>query len=96
MPDGDATRTLVSTDGRVSLPRAVRERHGWTEGTVLEIVDGPEGVTLRPARDNPLFPPTRPEDVRGILKYTGPPVSIEEMHKGIENEVRRLHALGRY
>lgn len=96
MPDGEAMRTLVSTDGQVSLPKAVRERHGWTDGTVLEVVDGPDGVTLRPADAAPAFPPTRPEDVRGTLKYDGPPISVEDMHRGIEDEVRRLHALGRY
>jgi AbrB family looped-hinge helix DNA binding protein len=93
VPDGDRLRTRISTKGQVILPKAVRDRHGWTAGTVLEVEDGPSGVTLKPAR---VFPPTRPEDVRGVLKYDGPPISIEDMHKGIEDEVRRQHARGRY
>jgi AbrB family looped-hinge helix DNA binding protein len=95
MPDGDRpkTRTRISTKGQVILPKPVRDRHGWVAGTVLEIEDGPNGVTLKPAR---LFPPTRPEDVFGMLEYNGPPISVEDMHKAIEDEVLRRHARGRY
>ena len=95
MPNGDRlpSKTRVSTKGQVILPKAVRDRHGWTAGTVLEIEDGPNGVTLKPAR---IFPLTRPEDARGILKYNGPSVSIEDMHRGIEDEFRRRYARGRY
>jgi AbrB family looped-hinge helix DNA binding protein len=86
-------KTRLSTKGQVILPKAVRDRHGWTAGTELQIVDGPDGVTLRPARP---FPPTRPEDVRGILKYDGPPISIEDMDAAITEEVRDRIARGRY
>ena len=30
--------------GRVVIPRAVRQRHGWRTGTVLELSEGPDGV----------------------------------------------------
>jgi AbrB family looped-hinge helix DNA binding protein len=101
MPDGEAARnrgqrTRVSTKGQVILPKAVRDRHGWTAGTVLEITDGPSGVTLsEPAH---VFPPTRPEDVFGMLKpfYDGPPRTVEEMNTAVEAEVLRRHARGRY
>jgi AbrB family looped-hinge helix DNA binding protein len=93
MPDGDRLKTRVSTKGQVILPKAVRDRHGWKAGTVLEIEDGPNGVTLKPAR---LFPPTRLEDVVGMLEYNGPPISIEDMHKAIDEEVLARHARGRY
>jgi AbrB family looped-hinge helix DNA binding protein len=56
MPDGNRLKTRVSTKGQVILPKALRERHGWGAGTVLEVVDGPHGVTLRPV---PLVTPTR-------------------------------------
>jgi AbrB family looped-hinge helix DNA binding protein len=85
--------TTVSTKGQVILPKAVRERRKWGPGTRLEVVDTPEGVLLKPA---PLFPRTRPEDVFGSLAYKGPPKTIEEMNAGIEAEVRRRHARGRY
>jgi AbrB family looped-hinge helix DNA binding protein len=85
--------TTVSTKGQVILPKAVRERRKWGPGTRLEVVDTPEGVLLKPA---PLFARTRPEDVFGSLAYKGPPKTIEEMNAGIEAEVRRRHARGRY
>ncbi|HEX7324593.1 MAG TPA: AbrB/MazE/SpoVT family DNA-binding domain-containing protein [Rhodanobacteraceae bacterium] len=86
--------TTVSTKGQVVLPAAVRKRLGWDAGTQLVVEETPQGVLLK---GKSLFgPPTRPEDVFGMLKYNGPPVSIEEMDKAIETEVLRRHARGRY
>ena len=36
------------------------------------------------------FPPTTFEEVLGCLQYDGPPITIEEMDKAIEREVRRM------
>jgi len=85
--------TTVSTKGQVILPVAVRKRHGWDAGTKLVVEDTPQGVLLK---DSPFGPPTRIEDVYGAAKYKGLPVSIEEMDKAVEAEVRRRHARGRY
>ncbi len=95
MPDGDKLTTRVSTKGQVILPKAVRDRHGWTAGTVLRIEDGPNGVTLTPEKP---FPPTRLEDVAGMLAqfYSGPPKTLEEMDAAITEEVLARHARGRY
>jgi hypothetical protein len=30
--------------GRLVIPRAVRQRHGWRAGTVLELREGPDGL----------------------------------------------------
>lgn len=81
------TKTRLSSKGQVIIPKAVRDAHGWRPGIELEVEDRGDVVVLRPA--NP-FPPTKAEDVRGFLKYEGPPVSIEEMHEGIEREARRM------
>jgi hypothetical protein len=43
-----------------------------------------------------LFPPTKIDDVAGILKYKGKPKTIREMDESIAMEVKRRHALGRY
>jgi len=80
-------KTRLSSKGQVIIPKAVRERHGWAPGTELEVEDQGEVVVLRPAR---LFPPTTYEEVRGCLKYDGPPATIEEMHEAIEIEARRM------
>jgi hypothetical protein len=48
---------------------------------------------LKPA---PVFAPTRPEDVAGMLVYRGPPKTLEEMDTAITAEVTRRRARGRY
>jgi AbrB family looped-hinge helix DNA binding protein len=89
----DGSTTTLSTKGQVVLPKSIRERRRWGPGTRLLVEDTPEGVLLKPA---PLFPPTRPEDVYGMLKYSGPPKTIEEMDAAITAEVKRRHARGRH
>jgi len=95
MPDGDRLSTEVSTTGDVTLPQAVRDRHGWRAGTVLEIEERPDGVLLKVSIPRPT---KRLEEVAGMLKkyYSGPPKTIEEMNAGIEAEVLARHARGRY
>ena len=85
--------TTVSTKGQVILPSAIRQRRDWGAGTRLIVEETAEGVLLRSA---PIFPPTRPEDVRGSLAYTGRPKTIEEMDAAVLEEARRRHARGRY
>jgi AbrB family looped-hinge helix DNA binding protein len=85
--------TTVSTKGQVILPKAVRQRRDWRAGTRLIVEETPDGVLLRRA---PVFPETRPEDVRGMLAYKGTPKTLEEMDAGIVAEVKRRHARGRY
>lgn len=89
----DTLTTTVSTKGQVILPKAIRERRRWAAGTRLVVEETSDGVLLKNA---PIFAPSRPEDVRGMLAYKGKPKTIEEMNAGIEAEVRRRHARGRY
>jgi AbrB family looped-hinge helix DNA binding protein len=85
--------TTVSTKGQVILPKAIRQRRHWEPGTRLVVEDTAEGVLLKAA---PVFAPTRPEDVAGMLAYRGRPKTLEEMDAAITVEVRRRHARGRY
>lgn len=85
--------TTVSTKGQVILPSAIRRKREWAAGTRLVVEETAEGVLLKSA---PIFPPTRPEDVRGSLPYKGKPKTIEEMNEGVMEEARRRHARGRY
>jgi AbrB family looped-hinge helix DNA binding protein len=39
--------TKVSAKGQVVIPKDVRDRLRWPQGTELEVVDGPAGVMLR-------------------------------------------------
>ena len=85
--------TSVSTKGQVILPKAIRQRRSWAAGTRLVVEDTAEGVLLKAA---PVFVPTRPEDVAGMLAYRGPPKTLEEMDAAITTEVKRRRARGRY
>ena len=85
--------TTVSTKGQVILPKAIRLKRKWGAGTKLVVEETPEGVLLKAA---PMFPPSRPEDVFGMLNYKGKPKTIEEMDAAIVAEVKRRHARGRY
>jgi AbrB family looped-hinge helix DNA binding protein len=80
--------TTLSTKGQVILPKAIRDRRNWSPGARLTIEETEDGVILR---STPLFPPTRLEDVFGMVKTTGPAKTIEEMDAGILAEARRRH-----
>jgi AbrB family looped-hinge helix DNA binding protein len=80
-------KTRLSSKGQVIIPKAVRDRHGWATGLELEVEDRGDAVVLRPAKP---FSPTRFEEVRGCLKYDGPPLTIEEMDEAVEREARRM------
>lgn len=81
-------KTKLSTKGQVILPKAIRDRKNWGPGVNLVVEETPEGVLLK---REPLFPPTTPEQVFGMLKYTGPAKTIEEMDQGVMDEARRQY-----
>ncbi|WIG55912.1 MAG: transcriptional regulator AbrB [Rhodanobacteraceae bacterium] len=85
--------TTVSTKGQVILPKAIRGKRHWHAGTRLVVEDTPDGVLLKNA---PLFKPTRPEDVFGMLGYRGEAKTIPQMEAAVAEEVQRRHACGRY
>lgn len=47
------TRTIIDADGRVEIPREVREALSLAPGDPLEIESSGEEITLRPARPVP-------------------------------------------
>jgi AbrB family looped-hinge helix DNA binding protein len=87
------TTTKISTKGQVVLPQEIRESRKWRAGTELIVEETTDGVLLRAAKP---FPPTKFEDVFGMLQYKGKPKTLEEMDAGIEKEVKARHARGRY
>jgi AbrB family looped-hinge helix DNA binding protein len=93
MASAETLTTIVSTKGQVILPKAIRQRRHWEPGTRLVVEDTPDGVLLKPA---PVFAPTRPEDVAGMLAYRGPPKTLEEMDAAITAEAARRRARDRY
>ncbi len=85
--------TKLSSKGQIILPKSVRDARQWKPGTEFAVETVKEGVLLRPLKP---FPPTKLADLYGVLKYDGPPKTVEEMHESIAKEVRRRRALGRY
>jgi AbrB family looped-hinge helix DNA binding protein len=84
--DDAMARTRLSSKGQVIIPKAVRDRQGWQPGVELEVEDRGDAVVLR--RPKP-FPPTTFEEVRGCLKYDGPPATIEEMDEAVAEHIRQ-------
>ena len=78
--------TVVSTKGQVILPKAIRDQRQWPAGTRLTVEDTPDGVLLRPV---PAFAETTPAAVYGVLKRSGPALSLEDMDAAIAAEARR-------
>jgi len=93
MPNRERATTTVSTKGQVILPKAIRERRKWRPGTRLVVEETENGVLLKAA---PLFAPTRPEEVAGMLAYSGPAKTLAEMDAAITSEVERRRVRGRY
>jgi AbrB family looped-hinge helix DNA binding protein len=79
-------RTRLSSKGQVIIPKAVRERHGWSAGVELEVDEQGDSVVLRRAGQ---FPPTRFEDVYGCLKHDGPPITVAAMDEAVRREARK-------
>ena len=78
--------TVVSTKGQVILPKSIRDRRHWTQGTRLTVEDTPEGVLLKAT---PLFPDTAVDAVFGSMKRSGPALSLEEMDAAVAREAKR-------
>jgi AbrB family looped-hinge helix DNA binding protein len=79
-------KTRISSKGQVVIPKDVRDRHGWKEGTELEVEDGTTSITLRAAAP---FPRTTIDQVAGCLKYRGRPLTLEEMDEAVAREARK-------
>nr|WP_295662250.1 AbrB/MazE/SpoVT family DNA-binding domain-containing protein [Polymorphobacter sp.] len=82
MANAQEVITTVSTKGQVILPSDVRRRRRWDAGTKLVVEETAEGVLLRAAAR---FPPTTSDEVFGMLKYDGPPISIEDMNAAVDD-----------
>ena len=78
--------TKLSSKGQVILPKSVRDARHWRPGMEFTVEEVGGGVLLRPLKP---FKPTRHEDVFGCLKYSGPPLSIEDMEQAILEEASR-------
>lgn len=86
------SRTKMSKAGAVVLPKAVRDAHGFSEGTEFEVIDGGREIMLRPVEvkaEAPKKTLTVEEFLAMRPVYKGPPLTDEMIRKGIEEEARR-------
>lgn len=77
------TATLT-TKGQLTLPKAIRERLGLHSGDRVEFRVTAEGDILVEAATVDL------RDLRGVLKWDGPPVSVQEMEAAVRRAGTRL------
>ena len=89
MPFPERATTTVSTEGRITLPKGMREALRWNAGTPLAVVVMDGGVLLKHVA---VFAETSPEDVFGCLAFDGAAKSIEELDDGVQREARHRHS----
>ena len=81
--------TLLSTKGQIVIPKALREARGWHAGMSLAVEEVPEGLLLRPAAQDTLFPPTTIERAVGSAGYEGPRLSDADLARALDEEGRK-------
>lgn len=73
--------TKLSSKGQVIIPKTLRSRYNWRTGQELSVIDTGDGILLKPSHP---FKKTELDHVAGILKYSGKPVSLDEMEAAIK------------
>jgi AbrB family looped-hinge helix DNA binding protein len=83
-------RAKISSKGQLVLPKAVRDAHGLVAGSEVDIESKGDRIVLRPSSGKSS---TRRvytiDEVAGMLKYDGPPVSIRDMDREVDEMFRR-------
>jgi AbrB family looped-hinge helix DNA binding protein len=82
-------RAKISSKGQLVLPKAVRDAYGLSAGSEVDIEGVGDTIVLRPRRKKARRTYTI-DEVAGFLKYDGPPVTLEDMDRAIEDEARRM------
>jgi AbrB family looped-hinge helix DNA binding protein len=73
-------QSTVTAKGQTTIPKAIRDHLGLKPGGKVRYFVTHDGRVL-------LAPVLPAAALRGIVKYDGPPVSIEEMDAGIAEAV---------
>lgn len=66
----------LSSKGQIVIPKEIREQLHWDAGTQITLFSGASGVTLKAV---PKKTGRRLEDLIGMLKHDGPPLSTEAL-----------------
>lgn len=73
--------TRLSTKGQLILPKSVRDAGKWEPGTEFEVSARDGGVFLAPRSARKRY---TIDDLIGCLPYEGPPTTLQEMQRGID------------
>ncbi len=73
---------VVTSKGQITIPVEVRKDLGLKSGDKLELNRNAETGDYALKRKTGLI-----QELRGMFKYTGPPISIEEMNQGIADHL---------
>ena len=73
--------TTLSSNGRVTIPKPLRDAQFWTPGQQLDVIVVDGGILLRPV--NP-FATSTVEQVAACLCYSGSPKALAEMEEAIQ------------
>lgn len=71
----------MTSKGQITIPAETRKRLRLVPGSKVDFVQNAAGETVLRTKTGDI------RALRGILKYDGPPVSIEDMNKAIAREV---------
>jgi AbrB family looped-hinge helix DNA binding protein len=71
----------VTSKGQVTIPIEVRRDMGITAGTRLDFIPNGDGSYRVVRKKGSVM------DLFGMLKHEGPPVSVEEMHEGMVEQI---------
>jgi len=71
----------VTSKGQITIPIEVREELGLKAGDRIEFVKSEEGKFFIQPKKGSIM------NLRGMFKWTGPPVTIEEMNEAIAAHV---------
>ena len=72
----------VTSKGQVTIPAKVRKELGIGTGSLIGFTPWEDGAYLiKPIEQDPL------DSLKGFLNYSGPPISLEDMDKAIEESV---------
>jgi len=75
------TTATMTSKGQVTIPAAIRKKLRLHAGSKIDFVENQSGETVLKPKTGDI------RKLRGIVKYDGPPVSIEEMNEAIGQAV---------
>ena len=83
--------TKLSAKGQVVIPKDVRDRMGLAIGDAFEVFERGDELVLRRGdgkrKSGALTVEQAVCEIQGVFRYTGPPISIEEMDGAIRQKV---------